>query len=340
MTAHVAILGAGPAGLAAAVCLQRLGVASTVLERGTALAAGLRRIDPEMEILSPTRLSLVPGMRHHAADPTYLTFPAYIEKLERLSAEYQVAVHTGAEVTRVSRSDHGFSVFLRDGTALDCTQVISAMGIVSFPRLPSRFDSTTARYRWLHSIDFRTSHLAGARRLLVVGGCQSAAEVLERWLTHRQEGDRAWLAVRSPPRTLPHWVLGIDVHYFAWPFEFLRASVLGLDPATFREPVLGLTVPRALRAGVIGRVPEIEDYTRPLLEPDLVVFATGFEYALDHVRDLIGAGARWARVRGCESVDSPGLYFLGFRHCRTLASAYLRGIARDARAVAARIARG
>lgn len=340
MRPHVAILGAGPAGLAAAVCLQRLGVSFMVLERGTAPAAGLRRIDPEMEILSPTRLSLVPGMRRHASDPRYLTFPAYIERLERLSAEYRIAVRTGAEVTRVSRSDHGFSVFLRDGTALDCTHVISAMGIVSFPRLPARFDSTAARYHWLHSIDFRTRHLAEARRLLVVGGGQSAAEVLERWLTHRQAGDRAWLSVRSRPRTLPHWVLGIDVHYFAWPVEFLSPRRLGLDPATFREPVLGLTVPRALRTGVVGREPEIGDYARIPLEPDLVVFATGFEYALEHVRDLMGAGARWPRVRGCESVDSPGLYFLGLRHCRTLASAYLRGIARDARAVAARIARG
>ena len=330
------------------MCLQRLGVSFMVLERGAAQAAGLRRIDPAMEILSPTRLSLVPGMRRLAADPRYLTFPAYIGKLERLSAEYGIGVRTGAEVTRVSRVDHGFSVVLRDGTALECTHVISAMGIVSFPRLPSRFDSTAARYHWIHSVDFRTSHLAETRRLLVVGGGQSAAEVLERWLTHRRKGDRAWLSVRSPTRTLPHRVLGIDVHYFAWPFELLSPRWLGLDLARFREPVLGLTVRRALRAGVINRVPEIRDYTAPELvtrddahlEPDLVVFATGFEYALEHVRDLIGADARWPRVRGCESVDAPGLYFLGLRHCRTLASAYLRGIARDARAVAARIARG
>lgn len=310
-----------------------------MFERGTAPAAGLRRIDPEMEILSPTRISLVPGMHRQRADPPYLTFPAYVEKLERLAAEYGIAVRTGAEVARVTRSGHGFSVLLRDGTALDCTHVVSATGIVSFPRLPPDFDAAAVRYRWLHSIDVRTSHLTAARRLLVVGGGQSATEVLERWLAHRQEGDRAWLSVRAHTRALPHWVFGIDVHYFAWPLEFLPPRWLGLDPATFREPVLGLTVPRALRAGVIPRVPEIRDYTRPELEPDLVVFATGFEYALEHVRDLIGSGARWPRVRRCESVDAPGLYFLGLRHCRTLASAYLRGIARDARAVAARIAR-
>jgi len=347
VTRHIAILGAGPAGLAAAVCLQRLGISYAVLERGTALAAGLRRIDPEMELLSPTRISLVPGMRRQREDPPYLTFPAYAEKLEHLSAEHRIQVRTGAEVARVDRSGRGFSVHLRDGTTVDCTHVVSATGIVSFPRLPPRFDPAAARYRWLHSIDFRTTHLAEARRLLVVGGGQSAAEVLERWLARRREGDRAWLSVRSRTLALPHWVLGIDVHYLAWPLEFLPARRLGLDLATFREPVLGRALPRALRAGAIARVPEIRDYAGPglvaadgeRLEPDLVVFATGFEYALDHVRDLLGSGARWPRVHGCESADVPGLSFLGLRQCRTLASAYLRGIARDARAVAARIAR-
>ena len=43
--------------------------------------------------------------------------------------------------------------------------VINATGIVSFPRLPSRFDAAAAPYRWLHSIDVRTSDLAGARRI-------------------------------------------------------------------------------------------------------------------------------------------------------------------------------
>jgi len=344
---HVAILGAGPAGLAAAVCLQRHGISHAVLERGPTLAAGLRRIDPEMELLSPTRISLMPGMRRLPVDPPYLTFPTYAGKLEQLAQEQRVEVRTGVDVARVDRSDRGFSVRLRDGTAVDCTHVVSATGIVSFPKLPPRFDPAAARYRWLHSIDFRTSHLAGARRLLVVGGGQSAAEVLERWLAHRREGDRAWLSVRARTLALPHWILGIDVHYFAWPLEFLHPNWLGVDPARFREPLLGLALPRALRTGAIARLPEIRDFASPALvaadgtrlEPDLVVFATGFDYSLDHVRDLVGSGARWPRVRGCESADVPGLYFLGLRQCRTLASAYLRGIARDAKGVAARLAR-
>lgn len=347
MRQHVAILGAGPAGLATAVCLQRHGVSYIVLERGAGPAAGLRRIDPEMELLSPTRISLMPGMGRGPNDPPYLTFPAYAERLEQLAREHRIAVRTGTDVERVDRSGPGFSVRLRDGSAVECTHVVSATGIVSSPRLPDPFEPGAARYRWLHSIDFRSSHLATARRLLVVGGGQSAAEVLERWLALRREDDRAWLSLRSRALVLPHWILGIDVHYFAWPLEFLHPRWIGLDRPTLREPVLGLALPRALRAGVVRRVREIHDFGGPApvtvdgerLAPDLVVFATGFQYALDHVRHLVGSDALRPRLRDCESAVTPGLYFLGLRRCRTFASAYLRGIGRDASAVAARIAR-
>ena len=76
------------------------------------------------------------------------------------------------------------------------------------------------------------------------------------------------------------------------------------------------------------------------LDPDLIVFATGFAYATPHLGPLFRwpAGGR-PRVRGCESLDAPGLFLLGLHFGRTFASPFLRGIARDADYVARRIAR-
>ncbi len=77
-----------------------------------------------------------------------------------------------------------------------------------------------------------------------------------------------------------------------------------------------------------------------VLEPDLMVFATGYSYATPHLGDLFRwpAGER-PRVRNCESLDTPGLFLLGIHFARTFASPYLRGIGRDAAYVARRIAR-
>src|SRR3989442_1422805 len=83
------------------------------------------------------------------------------------------------------------------------------------PRPPPDFDPAATTLRWMHSLDVRAEHVASSRRLLVVGGGASAADVLEGWLRVRRPDDRAQLALRSPLRTLPHFLLGLDFHYFS-----------------------------------------------------------------------------------------------------------------------------
>jgi hypothetical protein len=71
------------------------------------------------------------------------------------------------------------------------------------------------------------------------------------------------------------------------------------------------------------------------------VFATGFRHDTRHLGDLIERdAAEWPIVRRNESVRTPGVFVLGARYARNLASPFLRGIANDAEYVAARIARG
>jgi hypothetical protein len=75
------------------------------------------------------------------------------------------------------------------------------------------------------------------------------------------------------------------------------------------------------------------------VQPDLVVFSTGFRYSSEHYNQLVDYDPDGRPViKNCESTRTRGLYLLGFRFGRTFASPYLRGIARDARYVADRIA--
>jgi hypothetical protein len=119
--------------------------------------------------------------------------------------------------------------------------------------------------------------------------------------------------------------------------------------------MFGRAVPKAIRAGKIERVPAVAAYEAGAvrlesaeaggapraLEPDLLVFATGFVHKTGHLGDLVERDRDgWPRARRCESTRTPRLYLLGTRFVRTLASPYIRGIARDAAFVARRIARG
>jgi putative flavoprotein involved in K+ transport len=346
------IIGAGPAGLAVAACLGRRQIGYTLLDRGATPAAGLRRVDPNMALFSPARLSRLPGMRWEIAKSAYPTFRQFMMALDRYRDDNRIAVVTGTQAISVHCIPEGFSVLCRDDQGRDHTlvgtHVIDATGFVSMPKLPNDFDQTATTLRWMHSLDVRPEHVSAARRLLVVGAGASAADVLKTWLQVRRKDDEAWISLRSPLHAIPQFVLGLDVHYLSWLPEHFPGRPLGplLVP---RDGMFGTTVPRAIRRGVIGRLPGVARYDTTAIrftdgrsiEPDLLVFATGFRNSTAHLGDLVMLDrAGWPLTRKCESRTTPRLYFLGARFARTLASPYLRGISRDAQFVARRIAAG
>ncbi|HEX5885882.1 MAG TPA: NAD(P)-binding domain-containing protein [Pyrinomonadaceae bacterium] len=346
----VIIIGAGPAGLAAAEALAKRNIDYVILERGPSVAYALRRVDPEMRLLSPKELSLMPDMNIEPGAPVYLPFKVLVHELERYQQQHNLKVTFNCEVLAVQKESRGFSVhYQTEHSKKHVTRgshVINATGIVSHPRLPDNFYLESCRSR--HSVDTRAQDLANARRLLVVGGGASAAEVLETWLQVRQKGDRAWLSLRSKLCAIPHWVLGIDVHYFSWLPEHLPVGLFGSRVSGFTEPMTGRAVVRAIRKGLIKRMPPVHSYTNGIvdfvngrrLEPDLIVFATGFDYASEHLKEVVDLDPDGRPiVKNCESTRTPGVFLLGFRFGRTFASPYLRGIARDAEYVANRIAR-
>jgi putative flavoprotein involved in K+ transport len=348
---HVVIVGAGPAGLASAACLARRGIAYTLLERGSALAAGLRRVDPAMRLFSPARLSRLPGMETAWLGATYPSFGQFVAALDRYREALSLAVTTDTQVTTIERDGDGFAVRCTTGGRANTvrgTHVINATGIVSAPRLPDDVPpDMNGPIRVMHSLDVRADHVAAARRLLVVGGGASAADVLANWLRVRQPGDRAWLSLRSPLKAVPSHLLGLDLHYVTWLPEHLPARPLG-PRLVSRDTMFGLAIPRAIRAGVIQRVGAVARYEPgrvaiaggETLEPDLLVLATGFRPVTAHLGALadVDAGG-WPVAHRCRSPREPRLAFVGARFARTFASPYIRGIARDAAYVARRIAR-
>jgi putative flavoprotein involved in K+ transport len=275
----------------------------------------------------------------------YPTFRELASALDRYRERHALDIVPSCEVSAVERTANGFLVRTTSGEH-EGSHVISATGLIASPRLPAELDVATSKLRWMHSLDVRRDHIADARRMLVVGAGPSAADVLATWLSVRRPDDVAWIALRSKLRTMPRTLLGIDVHYWVWLPEHLPGRPFGsrLSPV---DPVLSGEVTRAIHRGDIPRVSvsrylptSVELTAGDAIEPDLVVLATGFHYDTRHLGNLVERDAAgWPILRRCESPRAPGLYVLGARYARTIASPYLRGIARDAAYVARRIAR-
>jgi putative flavoprotein involved in K+ transport len=351
MTTHVVIIGGGPAGLATAACLAREQVPYTVLERGDTPLAALRRLDPEMQLITPTRFSRLPGMTLPAGTPQYMQFGNFVRELEAWRAANELAVVTGATVERVAPTSAGFEVHYRlCGTPLVAmaSHVVSATGFIGQPQLPVDFDARTFSLPWAHSLDVRTADLAAARRLFVVGAGMSAAEIVERWLHVRTPDDRAWLSTRGRVWAAPSTILGVDLHWFLWLPEHLPPRLGPVRLAPKRDAIIGRTLLRALHDDSVTRVPVVARYERDAvvladdrqLEPDFTVFATGFRYADEHLGSLVEHDADGAPIvdRHSASIRAANLYVLGLRSGRSIASSALRGISRDAEHVARRIA--
>ncbi len=198
----VIIIGAGPAGLAAAQTLAKRNIDYVILEKGSSVASALRRVDPEMRLLSPTALSLMPDMKIEPGAPTYLPFKRLVHELERYQQQHESEGQLSiAQFSQCERERVGFSVRYRTGdgeeSSIRGSHVINATGIISKPRLPDNF-KPVRRPAAGCTVSTRVRKISqSARKLLVVGGGASAAEVLENWLRVRQEDDRAWLSLRS-----------------------------------------------------------------------------------------------------------------------------------------------
>ena len=124
---HVIIIGAGPAGLAAAVCLAERKISYTVLEQGSLGLSALRQVDPDMVLLSPTNLSLMPGMDSPPGKPPFLSFRALITALEEYQDKHRIRVINRTRVLSVRHDGEAFTVCCRASDGIVRTSWMGAM---------------------------------------------------------------------------------------------------------------------------------------------------------------------------------------------------------------------
>jgi len=133
MDEHVVIVGAGPAGLAAAWAIRRAGHDPLVVEQADAVAASWRDRHYHLRLNTHRAFSHQPGARIPRRCGPYPARDDYVAYLQEYSAGMRLRL--SARVHRIDRTDEGW-VLAPDRGGLTAAHVVIATGSDAEPVLP------------------------------------------------------------------------------------------------------------------------------------------------------------------------------------------------------------
>jgi putative flavoprotein involved in K+ transport len=371
------VIGAGPAGLAAAAVLRQHGAPATVLERGTAVATSWRSHYDRLHLHTIRQLSGLPGLPIPSSYGRWVGRDDLVRYLEQYVAHHQLEVRTGVEVERIDRAEPGRSDRARwvlhtsDGEARPARTVVVATGYNHTPYRPDWPGQDTFTGRLLHATQYRSPEGYQGLDVLVVGAGNTGAEIAAD-LAESGAG-RVRLAIRTPPHIVRREVGGWPAqrtgmlvrHLPTAPVDqvarwLARVSIPDLSRYGLPRPSDGLytrvkrdgAIPvqdvgliAAVQAGTVEPAASVVRFDGArvqladgsVIEPDVVIAATGYRRGLDpmvgHLGVLNGHGLPVA-IGG--TAAQPGLYFVGYT---VSLSGALHDIAAEARRIGRTVGR-
>jgi hypothetical protein len=364
----VVIIGAGPAGISAALSLRDLGTRSLVVERGGEVAAAWRGRYDRLKLNTGRQFSHLPARRYPKGTPIYPSRDQVVGHFERHVREEGVELRVNTAVERIDRHRSGWLVCTSNGE-IEARHVVVATGYLHTPVIPNWPGSFAGEIS--HSYTYRNPTPYAGKRVLVVGSGSSGMEIAHDLSTG--VAAKVWLSVRTAPNImprnapagLPNDLLSIPLYHlpvrlsdriaiaarlrafgdlseFGLPIPaegpFARAHRLHVAPTIVDPEVID-----AIREGSVEVVPAVAAFEASdvmlgdgsRISPDAVIAATGYRTGLEplagHLGVLAGDGVP---IELSPSPAAEGLYFHGI----LTRPALIGHVAKQSRALAKRIA--
>jgi putative flavoprotein involved in K+ transport len=348
----VVVIGAGQAGLAVGHYLARRGLRFIILEEHTRVGDSWRNRWDSLRLFTPARYDGLPGLPFPAPPHTFPTKDQMADYLELYADTFELPVRTGVRVDSLRRAEHddGYVVIAGDARWL-AAQVVVAAGAYHEPRVPDFARELNPEIMQLHSIQYRNPAQLRAGSVLVVGACNSGAEIA----SDVAREHRTWLSGRDTGH-IPIDPESRAYRVFASLLSFLGSRVVTVDTPIGRKarpryragggPLIRIK-PAHLRAAGVQRVLARTVGTRnglPLLDDGQVldvanvIWCVGFEHTTRWIEVPIDREDGWPQQKRGIVPSAPGLYFIGLPFLYSINSSLVVGVGRDAAYLADHIA--
>ncbi|TIT47458.1 MAG: NAD(P)/FAD-dependent oxidoreductase, partial [Mesorhizobium sp.] len=192
-TTKVAIIGAGPAGLAVAACLRQAGVDFVILEKEQQAVPAWRRHYDRVHLHTTKRYSSLPFVPFPKDYPRYVPRHLVVEYLDAYAKRFDLEPRFGETVRAITREGRGWRVESTSG-ALRAWHVVIASGYNAEPLLPKFAGIDAFKGKTLHSADYRNATPFAGQSVLVVGMGNTGAEIA---LDLAEGGARPTISVRD-----------------------------------------------------------------------------------------------------------------------------------------------
>jgi putative flavoprotein involved in K+ transport len=341
---RVVVVGAGPAGLASAAELGRMGIPALVLEQAAAVGWSWRGRYDRLRMNSSRPFSKLPGGRFKRGAGLFPTRDEMVDYLEDYAVRHRIQVLPETRLQRVDPGPGGWLLRTSSGD-ISADQVVMASGYAHTPFMPDWPGRDRYKGRLLHSAAYRNAESLGHGDLLVVGAGCSGMEIAHE-LT-RNGARRVRLSVRTPPNMILRSAIGplfaraflrllprradrlmnavrrreigdLTEYGLPQPDEgvFSRLNRLGVAPAIVDKETI-----QAIKDRRIEVVAGVESFDRTgvtladgaSIEADAVVAATGYRCGLESLVGHLNALDRRGEPRAVHGdAAMPGLRFVGY----------------------------
>lgn len=339
----VVLVGGGQSALATAYFLRRAGISFEILDDQPAPGGAWQHGWDSLHLFSPAQWSSLPGWLMPPSPEPYPSREHVVRYLAEYERRYQLTIHRPVKVKSVSRLAHGLEVSTDRGTWL-AQVVVSATGTWSRPHIPTYPGRELFEGLQIHSAHYRNPDVLQGKRVLVVGGGNSGAQILAEV---SRVAETTWVTL-TEPLCLPDDVDGRVL--FERATARWRARMEG-QPDPFPVGGLGdvVMVPPVKEARDRGVLHSVRPFARLTAQGvvwangdhesiDAIVWCTGFRPALGHL-DGLGLARLDGTIetKGSRSVLEPRLWLVGYGEWTGFASATLIGVMRSARETASEI---